>query len=80
MNVAMAASFFKSNNIIYIHYVRKDMMKPAEGYGTTTVFCLNCEQTSKMYGYLPIARQIWHLNEGMLCCNQQTVIIKQEEE
>jgi len=56
------------------------MMKPAEGYGTTTVFCLNCEQTSKMYGYLPIARQIWHLNEGMLCCNQQTVIIKQEEE
>jgi len=54
--------------------------KAPEGYGTTTVFCLECEQTSKMYGYLPIARQIWRLNEGLECCNQQTEIIEQTEE
>jgi hypothetical protein len=56
------------------------MLKPAEGYGTTTVFCLKCEKTRKMYGFLPMARHIWHLDEGLDCCNQQTVITKQEEE
>jgi len=54
--------------------------KAPEGYGTTTVFCLKCEQTSKMYGWLPTARQIWYLNEGLECCNQQTEIIDQTEE
>jgi len=53
--------------------------KAPEGYGTTTVFCLKCEQTSKMYGWLPTARQIWYLNEGLECCNQQTEIIEQIE-
>ena len=51
-----------------------------DGYGTTTVFCVRCEKKRKMYGWLPTARQIWHLDEGLECCNNQTVIIKQEEE
>jgi hypothetical protein len=31
-----------------------------------------------MYGYLPIARQIWSLDEGLECCEVQTRIVKQE--
>ena len=50
------------------------------GYGITTVFCVKCEKKNSMYGFLPIARQIWHQDEGLVCCNQQTVIISQEEE
>lgn len=49
-------------------------------YGKTTVFCVKCEKKRDMYGWLPIARQIWHQDEGLECCNQQTVIINQEEE
>jgi hypothetical protein len=56
------------------------MLKQAEGYGTTTVKCYFCNKERKMYGYLPIARQIWHQNEGLECCNAQTWIIEQEEE
>lgn len=48
------------------------------GYGETTTFCVKCEKKRIMYGYLPTARQIWHLDEGLECCNQQTIIIHQE--
>ena len=49
-------------------------------YGITTVFCVKCEKKKTMFGWLPIARQIWHQDEGLECCNQQTVIISQEED
>lgn len=51
---------------------------PLTGYGYTTVFCVMCENVRRMYGYLPMARQIWQLNEGLECCFRQTVIINQE--
>ncbi len=48
-----------------------------DGYGITTTFCDECKKKRTMYGFLPIARQIWHQNEGLLCCGIQTVIIDQ---
>lgn len=48
-------------------------------YGITTVFCVKCEKKRSMYGWMPTARQIWHKDEGLLCCKIQTVIINQEE-
>ena len=47
-------------------------------YGITTVWCVECEATYRQYGWLPIARQIWLQNEGLICCKKQTVIIDQE--
>lgn len=48
-------------------------------YGITTVECIDCKKIKKMYGWLPIALQIWNQDEGLLCCDQQTQIINQEE-
>lgn len=47
------------------------------GYGITTVQCMICWKSRSMYGYLPIARQIWSFNEGLVCCDVQTRIVKQ---
>ena len=48
-------------------------------YGITHVFCTKCETSRKMYGWLPTAREIWHRDEGLECCNYQTIIISQTE-
>jgi hypothetical protein len=48
-------------------------------YGNTTVGCTECGKQRTMYGYLPMARQIWALDEGLLCCGVQTQIVHQEE-
>ena len=48
-------------------------------YGITAVECTDCKKIKKMYGWLPIALQIWNQDEGLLCCDQQTQIINQEE-
>lgn len=47
-------------------------------YGITTVQCMTCWKSRTMYGWLPIARQIWHQDEGLECCDTQTRIVKQE--
>jgi hypothetical protein len=33
-----------------------------------------------MYGFLPMARAIWRLDEGLECCGVQTSIIEQERD
>jgi len=48
-------------------------------YGITIVFCVRCENKKAMFGWMPTAREIWHRDEGLECCNIQTVIISQKE-
>ena len=49
-------------------------------YGKTTVYCVVCKKKRLMYGWLPMALAIWKQDEGLECCNQQTIIVDQEEE
>ena len=46
-------------------------------YGYTTVQCMKCGDKNTMYGFMPTADMIWHANEGLECCGQQTHIVKQ---
>jgi len=46
-------------------------------YGLTTVQCMKCGDKNRMFGFMPMALVIWHSNEGLECCGQQTMIIKQ---
>jgi len=46
-------------------------------YGYTTVQCMKCGDKNTMYGFMPTADMIWYANEGLMCCGQQTHIIKQ---
>ena len=48
--------------------------------GITTVQCMICKKKFHLLGYLATANEIWLRDEGLECCNQQTHIIKQEEE
>ena len=46
-------------------------------YGYTTVQCMKCGDKNKMFGFMPTAQMIWYSNEGLMCCEQQTMIIDQ---
>ena len=48
-------------------------------YGYTSVLCHQCQKLRTMYGWMPIALQIWAMDEGLECCGTQTSIVKQEE-
>ena len=46
-------------------------------WGTTIVQCMSCKDKKYMHGWLPTADEIWLRNEGLLCCDQQTHIVRQ---
>lgn len=46
-------------------------------YGLTTVQCMKCGDKNRMFGFMPMALVIWHSDEGLECCGQQTMIIEQ---
>ena len=49
-------------------------------YGLTTVQCMKCGDKNSMFGFMPMALVIWHSDEGLECCGQQTVIVNQIEQ
>jgi hypothetical protein len=48
-------------------------------WGTTTVECWECGKMRQLYGWLPTTIKIWNQNEGLLCCNVQTKLIRFED-
>ena len=48
-------------------------------FGLTIVYCYRCDKQFSLYGYLPVQKQIWDLDEGLECCDKQTEIIAQVE-
>ena len=45
--------------------------------GITTVHCGICKTKRMMHGNLHMASMIWHRDEGLECCEQQTDIVLQ---
>ena len=38
---------------------------------------MKCGDKNSMFGFMPMALVIWHSDEGLECCSQQTMIVEQ---